>query len=326
MSFSNTSYGFNVTTGFCYYDGGTWPATQALIAFVVTNIIAHAATIRLPAGANRSSIMLRILAAIVQPVTAGDVAFRALWRWATRWRNPRRLITAFGGDKLEDAATAGALAISIPLTFAPLLVGRWEMVDNSRKITVLGNRKYFGSPDGKRQLPFKPVATYPRYIPFIVPSDTVFQPRLAAIRIPPSSSALSHIIAIGQAGLSARQLYLNYGYSITAQGLSSPYLVVIPYMLMSMVNFVANTLVSNFRRVTIIPMKTRKVTQINEVYIVNCQQPNCEGKTKCEKAHNIKHQPRVLSIKQVDRTTSKHASKVSEHEIEEIGLLYKRFI
>lgn len=325
MSFDNASYTFN-GTGFCYYDGGTWPATQALIAFVVTNIIAHAATIRLPAGANRPSIMLRILAAIVQPVTAGDVAFRALWRWATRWRNPRRLITAFGGDKLEDAATAGALAISIPLKFAPLLVGRWELVDSSRKIVILGNRKYFGS-DRIRQLPFKPTAIYPRYIPFIVPSDTVFDSRLAAIRIPPSSNALSHIIAIGQAGLSARQLYLNYGFSITIQGLSSPYLVVIPYMLMSMVNFVANTLVSNFRRVTIIPMKTSKITQVNEVYIVNCQQSKCEGKIKCEKTHNIEHQPRVLAIKQIDRAISGHSSKISNpDEIEEIGLLHKRLI
>jgi hypothetical protein len=92
-----------------------------------------------------------------------------------------------------------------------------------------------------------------------LPPDTSFpsyrnNPGFANHRIYPSSSALSQVIAILQVALSARQLYFNYGESIRRRGISSPYIVVIPYMLMSLVNLMANAFVGTYTHVTILPM------------------------------------------------------------------------
>src|SRR5215472_9202749 len=75
---------------FCPDSGGGWGAARTLLGFLVSNILAHAATIRFPAGANTASMVRRVIAAILLPVTAGDQAFRALGRWIARLRWSRR--------------------------------------------------------------------------------------------------------------------------------------------------------------------------------------------------------------------------------------------
>jgi hypothetical protein len=106
---------------------------------------------------------------------------------------------------------------------------------------------------------------------------------------------LSSVIAIVQVGLSIRQLVLNYGPSIVNNGLSSPYLIVIPYILMSLVNLIVNFMVGSYRRITMMPMKDAKLPKYNEVYIVNCLQRECPGELDCPE--RSQHLPRVLAIK-----------------------------
>ena len=68
---------------------------------------------------------------------------------------------------------------------------------------------------------------FPRYLPFTLPATTGFTndgldaiPQLPRYqrydlgRIPPSSSLLPQIIAVGQLFVSSRQLYLNYNGSL----------------------------------------------------------------------------------------------------------------
>jgi hypothetical protein len=276
-------------TPFCEGGGGTWAATQSLIVFLVTNILAHAATIRIPAGSNTSTTVLLIIGAILLPVMAGDSAFHSLGRWL-KWcyTRDRKRTSLVRSDKFTDAATSGAVAICVPLKFAPLLIGRWELVDDQRTIVMLDDTSYFRRPPAKESdLGFKPAARFTRYMPFILPSNVEFTDYLK-IKIPPSSSALPSIIAIVQIFLSARQLKINYGPSINQNGLSSPYLAVIPYVLMSLVNLLANTLVGSYRRVTMLRMKKDKLPEFNEVYIVNCLREECAGSKDCSERHRLK--------------------------------------
>jgi len=131
------------TASFCAAGGGASAAAQSLFAFLVTNIFAHAATILIPVGANKVDTGLRVIAAILLPVFAGDHAFHSIGRWIARCRARKLTIgTAFGGDRLEDALISGALTIAVPVRFAPLVYGRWELPSRRRQIVMLDQRNF----------------------------------------------------------------------------------------------------------------------------------------------------------------------------------------
>lgn len=273
-------------TGLCAKGGGVWSVTQALIEFLATNILAHAATIRIPAGTNMEDSFRRVVTALVLPVSAGDAAFRALGRWTGCWIKSKKLTPPVGGKGLEAAAISGAVAICVPLEFAPLLAGRWEQPQNQRRVVLLDGGDFWHSDGKSRDLPFKPIQTFPRYVPFIVSSKTKFLgEKYKKKTISPSSSTLSGVVAVVQIVLSIRQLYLNYGSSITDVGLSSPYLVVIPYILMSLVNLTAGILISSYRQVTVLPMEVTQLPDVNEAYMVCLE--NCPENVRCEEPHRI---------------------------------------
>lgn len=264
------------TNSFCAAGGGVWSATQALIVFLVTNIIAHAATIYLANGSDAWLAVKSVFQALLLPVNAGDQALNAVSRWG------RRLITghlgiksALGGFTFEDAATAGAIAISVPLEFVPILHGRWDAVNEHQRIVMLDNKEFWNDEDWSYRaspggLPFRISDKYPRYVPYILPPTTRF-PGYKKYKIAPQSSILPQIIAVIQVILSSRQLYLKYYTSIRMNGLSSPFVVVIPYLFMSLVNLIANTLVGSYAQITMLPMAQERIPEKNEVYIGNWQ-------------------------------------------------------
>jgi len=289
----------STSAGFCPNGGGAWVATQMWIAFLVTNILAHAATIRPSAGSNTGSTVRRVIATIFIPVTAGDSAFRALGRWLVWFYRgvppPGFRQGLLRDDSLQAAATSGAVAICIPFQFAPLLAGRWELVEGDRMAVWLDDTTYFwGATATAQDFPkgLKPLGRFPRYIPFVLPPNVqLLSPKLEKTKIPPESSALSSIIAIVQIVLSIRDLYNNYRSSVVVKGLSSPYLVVIPYFLMSFVNFVACIFVGSYRRVSVLRMKDDIKENFNELYIVDCPREKCSGKKNSER-HQV-----VLAIR-----------------------------
>jgi hypothetical protein len=69
----------------------------------------------------------------------------------------------------------------------------------------------------------------------------------------PNSTLLSQLIAVIQLVLGSRQIFLNYDSSVATQGLSSPFLCVIPYLLMTFVNFLANALSGQYPQVIVLP-------------------------------------------------------------------------
>ena len=263
----------NSTQPFCANIGGKWPATQNLIAFLTTNIFAHAATIYLSNGSDAYLTVKSVYSALLWPVNAGDRAFHVLGRYLTRvFRWKMKIRDAFGGDKFEDAATSGAIAISVPLKFAPLLQGRWDTVSAHQRIVMLNNERFhwhgekWEVPRNEYPTPFNVSHTFSRYVPYILPSDTRF-PKYDNYRLAPRSSALPQAVAVIQIFLSIRQLYLQYNSSILKDGLSSPYLVVIPYILMSLMNLLASVLVGSYPQITMLPMQDESLPHDNEVYI-----------------------------------------------------------
>ena len=206
----------------------------------------------------------------------------------------------FRADTLQDAAISGAVAICIPFELAPLLVGRWELANENRNIIMLDDAKYFWAerPTPKQLELIVPLAKFPRYIPFILPPGVEFNENLRNKKITPESSALSSLIAVTQIILSVVQLYNKYDPSVATQGLSSPYLIVIPYFLMSFVNLLANVFVGSYRRVTMLRKKTPFPDKFNETYIVNCTRVECKKKNKSER-HQI-----VLKIREQTPTGS----------------------
>lgn len=178
-----------------------------------------------------------------------------------------RLNDLFVGGTFEDAAVSGVLAISIPLRFAPIVAERWEKAARHQKIIMLNNKNYWPPKSAPHpELPFKVRGKSQQYVPYILPPTTRF-PGYTNYTLSPTSSWLPQTIGIVQAILSSRQLYLNYSSSIVADGLSSPYVVVIPYIFMSIVNMVANALVNSYTQVTMLPMNHVPLPSDNDAFI-----------------------------------------------------------
>jgi hypothetical protein len=250
----------------CTAGGGLWPTFQAFVTFLVTNIFAHAATIHLPSGLNSRSTILAIINSIFLPVFAGDRAFHSINRWGTRlFKGKMAIGDVLGGATLEDGATSGVIIVCVPLRFAPILCGRWSRVTTDQNTTTLGNAMFW-QPIKNPKLPFKIDGKFQKYVPFVLPPTTRF-PGYQNYRISPSAAGLGQIVGVVQIVLSGRQLYLNYSTSLLTNGLSSPYVSVIPYILMSIVNLVTNALVGSYTQVTVLPMAHDELPKDNEVFI-----------------------------------------------------------
>jgi hypothetical protein len=257
----------------CAAGGGLWPTLEAFVTFLVTNIVAHAATIHLPVGVDTVTNVQAVLAAIFMPVFAGDRAFNSINRWFARlFKKQMAFKDIFGGGTFEDAAVSGVVAISVPLRFAPLVARRWDTATTSQNITMLDNKLYWPpSTTTAPVLPFKVSGKLEQYVPFILPPTTKF-PGYANYRLSPTSSWLPQIVGIVQAVLSSRQLFVNYTSSVVADGLSSPYLIVLPYIFMSIVNMISNTLVNSYLQVTMLPMAQDALPPDNIVLITECDE------------------------------------------------------
>lgn len=256
---------------FCEAAGGIWPAIQSLVTFYATNIFAHAATLHLRPGVSWKDNVRAVFRAVVEPVTAGEVAFSAIGRWLVRLREGDRRVTltwAAGGDSFEYAVTAGALAITVPLQYAPLLAERWRRVTSRENVIMLDHTTWKPTPEAKINEPvgWKKLWKSTRYVPYILPPTTRF-PGYENHKISTSSSVLPQIIGTLQLILSGRQIYLHFRSSFREDGLSSPYVIVIPYFLMTLVNLLANMLVSSYTNITVLPMAKDKLPALNKAYV-----------------------------------------------------------
>ena len=269
----STTNGTEGITERCPAAGGLWPAVGAFLLFLLSNIFTHAATIKIPPGAHANSTLPVVFTALFAPIVAGDHAFVALARWAHRFRRGQiTLSNACGGYTVEDANTATGVAVLVPLRFLPLL-DRRKVVSNNQ-YTLIGGLLHFGKSqlqlrDAERRDSFQ---RQKRYYPVYLPPTTVFErENYGHYRIYPSSSALSQVFAVIQISFSSYQLYRNYRGSILTNGLSSPYIFIVPYIVMSLINLLANVLVGTYSHITILPMAKDTLPDVNEVLVLKDQ-------------------------------------------------------
>jgi hypothetical protein len=249
--------------------GGWWPAVESFIVFIFTNIVTHAVSVVLPSGADVKFQGAMIFSSILLPAHLGDYAFRLLGRWwrhlSSRWAEETSLESKLatlakscvGGESLEDAVMAGALAIYVPPEYHDLLTTRWNGVRNFQKVVISEKdicfTKVKGYDKGRKHPRVLLDAKRGRKTPFFVlPPNTKLNKKGEYV-LTPTSSLLPQAIAIFQMVVSARQLWINYDTSIAVVGLASPYLIVIPYIIMTLLNFVAKGLVGSYPQVVLLP-------------------------------------------------------------------------
>jgi len=249
--------------------GGWWPAVESFIVFIVTNIVTHAVSVVLPSGADVKFKGTMIYASILLPAHLGDYAFHILSRWwkhvSSRWTEKTSLgaklatlaKSCVGGESLEYAVVAGALAIYVPPEYRDLLTTRWNGVRNYQKVVISEKdicfTKVKGYDKGRKHPRVLLDARKGTKTPFFVLPPSTKLNKKREYSLSPTSSLLPQVIAILQIVVSARQLWINYDTSIAMVGLASPYLVVIPYIIMTLLNFVANGLVGSYSQVVLLP-------------------------------------------------------------------------
>ena len=243
---------------------GTTQALEGIAIFIAVNILAHAATVCLRPGENTSGTIRTIFGAVIWPVTAGDQAFLLLRRRISKLSQPKSPVAS--EKSFEDAATGSALAIFVPKRFAPLLVDKWELVgDGQHSLSLDHGRNPILDPLRKRDPQFR-FNSVQHYYNFILPPTCQF-PGYRSYKIYPMSSALRQGIAVLQIVYSNYKLYTTYQDSVRQNGLSSPYIVVVPYVLMSLVNLLCSAFVGFYTHVTVLPMAKDEFPPHNSEFI-----------------------------------------------------------
>lgn len=186
---------------------------------------------------------------MVAPVTAGTVATHAilsflqgLYQGGLRWA-----IFLDSKETLQDAVAAGAVGILVPREFAPVLAGRWKLVGDERHSLMLSSKR--SHPKGASREPHIPSPE--AKLEFILPPQSKL-PGYKDFKFYPSSSSAAMAIAVIQLVYGVYQLVTQYGSEISLMGLSSPYIFVVPYLLMSLVNLFANTVMPSYTHVVIL--------------------------------------------------------------------------
>jgi hypothetical protein len=274
-----------------YCPNSIWPAVESFVAFLVSNIFAHAASIYLPAGADARTTLIAILSAIVTPFALGSSAFnvidRARKRFSYRLRKASGwkakvivlLTPLFVGDALDNAVVAGALAIRIPREYKGL-TRSWMRVQSGQRLI---SPAPWGYTDTRAEVTRDRRSLSGYFVPWLqfddgdlfvlLPPDATFNTEGTKYVIIPRSSLLPQIIAVIQLFLSCRQIYLNYDSSVTRYGLSSPYLCVIPYVLMTTINFIANSFAGSYPQVIVLPKATANGPESSEPQIRSSSKP-----------------------------------------------------
>jgi hypothetical protein len=239
---------------------GTAKAVESFSVFLLTNVLAHAATVSLPAGANARRTAWVIFGAIAWPVIAGNIAIMRLTRWF-KGSSSRQTWTGKRHDTMEDASVAGAVAIFIPRCLAPLLVDKWDVVGWTQHCLLLDHQRYPPyNPHGPTRSQWPLVC---QYYQFILPPNTKF-PGYSNHKFYPASSVLRQAIAVFQIVFSSVNLYTTYWQRVRQGGLSSAFLIAIPYILMSLVNLVTSLLISVYSHVIVLPMAEDVLPGINQ--------------------------------------------------------------
>ena len=202
---------------------------------------------------------------LVAPITAGTVATHAIITFILGVKKGGLKWAHFlsGKEHLEEAIPVGAVGIQIPRDLAPVVAGRWKLVGDERHSLMLSHER--SHPHRASREPHIPASD--ALLEFILPPQSRL-PGYKDYKFYPSSNFANEVIAVVQLGYGVYQLVLQYGSQITLMGLSSPYCCAIPYLLMSLVNLIANLLMPSYPHIVIIPPKQACLTRTSSLTLL----------------------------------------------------------
>lgn len=229
-------------------------AAWSICKFFAINIIAHCLTMRGSHGQPLTVTAYRAFAMIIGPVIAGEESFTRLIafliaakraytsdRTSTSaigrlWRLRKIVIVDFS-MALEKTCNAGAVAIYVLNLYrkdAESLGWRCGNFAPCQCLTMSG--RVVNELDGLNTVPFMAKVTETGKERVIIPQ----------------TSAIQTIVAFFQVFYSSVELFGSHWPMIRQLGLSSPYLLVIPYAFMSLVNLLVNALIPSYSCVTVL--------------------------------------------------------------------------
>lgn len=229
-------------------------AVWDILVFFAVNVLAHCLTMRDYPGQLLSATLWRSCRMAISPVTAGRESFEileiftksAVKRWsqgdctAAAMQGYSRFHhwAAYGGYYSIDAAIRSqAVAICVPEHYLEEVKRRspWIQVTADSQKSVFMN----GTTPTKDELDRI----------YLVPScaHTVI-----AREIIPQGTGPKNAISLFQLVYTSFQLFYSDWSTIKKDGLSSPYVVAVPYLAMSSLNLLVNCLVASYTCVTIL--------------------------------------------------------------------------
>ena len=240
-----------------------------LCLFFGANVFAHAATIHSRTGATTTNSFRRMLLMLAAPITAGSVATHAIVTFILGVKKGGLKWAYFLSSKehLEEAIPAGAVGILIPRELAPVVAGRWKLVGDERHSLMLNHER--SHPPNTSKEPHIPAVDVS--LEFILPPHSRL-PGYKNYKFYPSSSSANELIAIIQLIYGIYQLVTDYGSEIRLMGLSSPYTCAIPYLLMSLVNLIANLLMPSYTHVVILPPQQHSLSRTSSAITLESKQ------------------------------------------------------
>lgn len=229
---SNTTNRFNSVLP--SYDDGPmhW---LAVVGFYLGTLVIHIMSVHVATPESMRDRLSRWLAIVFSPVTAGLSAIKPLIIMGTEIIREE----ALSPSPAQRALWAGAVAVQIsPEHIQTVQRLGWKRV--GRGIPLVGRTQANG-------------AHSPTFF-ILLETSRFTDDRYNQISLPSISNIPGVVIACLQLLYTLLiQGFGQYAYAIRDQGLSSPYVVVLPYLYMSLINLIANFLEDTYTSITVIP-------------------------------------------------------------------------
>jgi hypothetical protein len=213
--------------------------------FFAINIFGHAATVHLWSGDGTSTAIRSMFWMIMCPIRAGLSSFHHLLTFFHRLGR-KRCRDIFSPTSIQDSIISGAVAIIVPPRFQHLIKGVWDRPELHHLYQTTYQKCVFTS-----GLPCTPTHPLRPHVFTLPPNSTA---HLTGVHYP-SSGVAQALFGLLQLGYGAYQVYTEYATSSINRGLSSPYIVAVPYLFMSAVNLTANALVRPYTHIIVLTPK-----------------------------------------------------------------------
>jgi hypothetical protein len=213
----------------------------SVLSFFIGTCVVHALTDHCPVSPTMWDSLKRNTCLMVFPISTGIDSIHSIVIFA--WSIGRLGCGAFflKSRSLQCAVISGGIAIRVPDTLVqavPRTYLGWSLVSDAHDIVELSHGSGLHPPKGSAL--------------FKLPTTRVVGDHYTINRFYPASNALGTVIALLQLAYGAYQSYVEYGYLIRNQGLSSPFLFSLPYLYMSLVNLIANLVKPIYTPITVL--------------------------------------------------------------------------